>query len=282
MTSLRTIPAPGAGGITGRPNRIVAFFTLAFAISWTAAFAVAVPRLVRHEQMTQLTGILMFPAMLLGPGLSGLILTASTAGKLGLRDLWIRMTRWRFSARWYAPLLLPPVLILSILLALKTWVSPAYTANFFLLGVLFGVPAGFLEEIGWTGFAFETMRSCWNAFPAAVLLGLLWVMWHAPVINYLGTITPHRSYWLPFFAAFGLAMTAMRVLICWMYINTRSVLLAQLMHVISTGSLVIFSPPRVNSRQEVLWYGVYGLTLWVVVASVYAVFGKRLSRRALS
>lgn len=264
------------------PNRIVAFFALAFAISWSAAFAVAAPRLLRHDQMTQLIGILMFPAMLLGPSLSGLTFTASTAGRAGLRDLWTRMTRWRFSARWHAPLLLPPVLILSILLALKTWVSPAYTANFFLLGVLFGVPAGFLEEIGWTGFAFETMRARGNAVAAAVLLGLLWVMWHIPVINYLGTVTPHGSHWLPFFAVFGLAMTAMRVLICWMYVNTRSVLLAQLMHVISTGSLVIFSLPHVNSRQEVLWYGLYGVALWIVVSVVYAVFGRQLCRRAAS
>jgi hypothetical protein len=46
-------------------------------------------------------------------------------------------------------------------------------------------------------------------------------------------------------------MTAMRVLISWLYINTKSVLIAQLMHIGSTGSLVIFSPPAVSASQEV-------------------------------
>jgi hypothetical protein len=44
------------------------------------------------------------------------------------------------------------------------------------------------------------------------------------VINFLGTL--HGTYWFPFFVAFTAAMTAMRVLICWIYANTKSVLLA--------------------------------------------------------
>jgi hypothetical protein len=60
----------------------------------------------------------------------------------------------------------------------------------------------------------------------------------------------------------------MRVLIAWLYTQTRSVLLAQLMHVSSTGSLVVFSAPRVNAAQEVFWYVVYGIALWIVAAVV--------------
>src|SRR5579862_3027018 len=60
---------------------------------------------------------------------------------------------------------------------------------------------------------------------------------------------------IAYFFAFIAAMTAMRVLIGWMYVNTQSVTIAQLMHACSTGSLVVFSPPRVNAAQEALWYG---------------------------
>jgi hypothetical protein len=111
------------------------------------------------------------------------------------------------------------------------------------------------------------------------LLGLFWSFWHVPVINYLGAAVPHGSYWLPFFLAFAAAMTAMRVLICWIYTNTKSVWIAQLMHVSSTGSLVIFSAPRVTAAQEVIWYGVYGALLWLVVAVITAVYGKGLTRK---
>jgi hypothetical protein len=63
-------------------------------------------------------------------------------------------------------------------------------------------------------------------------------------------------------------MTAIRVLIAWVYSNTKSVLLAQLFHAFSTGSLVVFSPPRVTAAQE---------SLWLVVALIAATFGKRLA-----
>jgi uncharacterized membrane protein len=70
-------------------------------------------------------------------------------------------------------------------------------------------------------------------------------------------------------------MTAMRVLIAWIYSNTHSLLAAQLMHVSSTGSLVVFSPTQVTAAQEVRWYALYGLVLWIAVAIVAKFFGKR-------
>src|SRR5437660_9904511 len=118
------------------------------------------------------------------------------------------------------------------------------------------------------------MRRADNAVAPAIALGLLWGTWHIPAIDYLGTSTPHGAYWFPFFLAFTAAMTAMRVLIAWIYSHANSVLLAQLLHASSTGYLVIFSPPRVTAAQEVLWYAVYAAILWLVVA-VIALFRRR-------
>jgi membrane protease YdiL (CAAX protease family) len=199
---------------------------LAFTISWLGALAMAATHLLRHEPLPIITGILMFPAMLLGPSLSGIFLTWITAGSPGLRDLFSKLLRARVPPRWYAPLLIPPVLVLSLLFSLKTFLSPVFTPNLFLMGVLFGVPAGVLEEIGWTGFAFPRMSSQHNPLSASITLGLLWSLWHLPVVNYLGTATPNGPYWFPFFMAFTFAMTAIRVLISWLYTNTKSVLIS--------------------------------------------------------
>jgi len=219
----------------------------------------------------------MFPAMLLGPSINGFVMTWITGGRDGLHDLLARTRRWRLPLPWYAVLLIPPALILIVLFLLKTFISPAFAPNNFYVGILFGVPAGILEEIGWMGFAFPKMQLKSNALTAALVLGLLWGLWHLPVITFLGAATPHGTYWVPFFLAFVFAMTAMRMLIAWLYVNTKSVLLAQLMHVSSTGALVIFSPP-VSPKLEAAWYAMYGCALWSVVGVISVGRGRELRK----
>ena len=253
-----------------RNHPVFSYFVLTFAVSWTCALSIAAPQLTRHAPVSKKTGILMFPAMLLGPSLTGVVLARVVDGTSGIPHLLSRIFRRRVPVRWYAALLIPPTLIVGLLFCLERWVSSDYAPNWFVIGIFFGVPAGLIEEIGWTGYVFPKMRSQNTALAASILLGVLWGAWHLPVVNYLGTATPHSRHWLSFFLVFTVAMTAMRVLICWMYSNTTSVLLAQFMHVSSTGSLVVFSAPRVTAAQEVMWYGIYGALLWLVVALIVA------------
>jgi membrane protease YdiL (CAAX protease family) len=263
-----------------RRRPLLSYFILTFAVSWLMAFAIAAPHLMRHEPASKITGILMFPVMLIGPSLAGVLLTRVTAGKQGLRDLRARLLNVRVAPRYFLLLLLPPVLVLGVLLVLRASVSSAFEPNRFVLGVLFAIPAGVLEEIGWTGYAYPRLLERFNALAAGVLLGLLWSLWHLPVIDYLGAATPHGSELFAFFCSFTAAMTAMRVIMGWMYTNTRSVLLIQLMHISSTASLVVFSPPRATPSQEVLWYALYAVALWIVVAALAP--GLRRRRRPLA
>ncbi len=256
---------------------MASYFALTFVISWMGALAVVAPKLLRGEAVPKFTGILMFPVMLSGPVVASVILTGLVDGTSGLRELFSRMCRVRVALRWYAALLIPPAVMLSVLLLLKALVSPIFAPNRFLLGISFGVVAGFFEEIGWMGYAFPRMIRKENKLVPSIALGLLWGIWHLPVIDYLGTATPHGAYWLRYFLVFTAAMTAMRVLIAWTYTNTTSVALAQLMHASSTGSLVIFSPPGVTAAEETLWYAVYAAALWAVVGLVAARFGTRLT-----
>jgi len=245
------------------------YFVLTFGISWAGAFLLVAPYVLHKTLIPQLTGLLIFPAMLLGPVVGGLVMTAITEGRAGIRAMFRKMNPARVELRWYAVLLLPPALILWVLGILRLLASPQFAPNHFWLGVAFGIPAGLLEEIGWTGFALPAMRrSGMKMIFAAFLLGILWGLWHLPAINYLGASAPHGRYWPLFFVAFTVAMIAMRALIVWLYENTGSVLLAQLMHISSTGALVVFSPP-LSSVRESLWYFAYGGALWLVVAAIF-------------
>jgi hypothetical protein len=71
---------------------------------------------------------------------------------------------------------------------------------------------------------------------------------------------------------------AIRVIIVRVYSNTKSVLLAQLLHASSTGFLVILSPASVSPAQEALWYAVYAAVLWIAVIVVVK-YGKNLKNR---
>jgi membrane protease YdiL (CAAX protease family) len=170
MTSQTLIPSQHESFVARHP--VAAYFIFTFAVSWLGAFAVAAPHLLRGEAIPKFAGLMMFPAMLLGPTFAGIVLTRLVDGSNGLRDLFARMRRISIPTRWYAVFLIPPAVVLIVLLFMKTFVSPDFAPNRFWIGISFGLVAGFFEEVGWTGFAFPKMRRKENAVAPAILLGL--------------------------------------------------------------------------------------------------------------
>ncbi len=259
---------------------VVSYFVMTYLISWFAAFLVVAPVLLRGRAIPELDGVLMFPALLLGPSITGITLTAIVDGKSGLRNLFTRMGHVRAQVSWYAAaLLIPPALILLVLFSFSALLSPVFMPSLHPINLLFGIIAGFLEEIGWSGYAFPKMRLRRNPLSASLLLGVLWGCWHLPVIDFLGAASPHGAYWLPYALAFIVALVALRVLIAWIYSHTNSIPLAQIMHASSTGCLAALSPVPILPAQEALWYAGYAIALWIVIAIVVAMYGKRLLRQ---
>jgi hypothetical protein len=110
---------------------------------------------------------------------------------------------------------------------------------------------------------------------SAIYLGLLWTVWHA-VADYLGASQAFDELWLLHFLVWMVAtFTAMRVLIVWVYTNTRSLLLAQLMHACSSGLLYILVP-SLSPTNDILFYGVYAVVLWLLVAILFILYSNRL------
>ncbi len=261
---------------------IASYFALAYVIAWGGSFAAVGPKFLRGEPLQFADSLLMFLPMLAGPSIAGITMTYIVDGRNGLRDLFSRMSKWRVGVRWYAAaFLIPPVLFITVLLTLTTLVSPVFSPRFFPWGILIGLMAGFFEEIGWMGYAFPKMELKHSALAAGICLGLLHTAWHV-VPDYLGSSGVFGVYWLPHFLIWMVAtMTAMRVLIVWVYANTGSLLLAQLMHASSTGFLSILGP-SLSPTNDILCYAVYAAILWLAVVIVAALYGKRLVRQPMS
>ena len=256
------------------------YFVLAFAISWVGSFIVIAQKFLGGESL-QLQDIwLMAPVMLHTVSTLGVILTYIIDGKEGLRDLFSRMGRWRVGGRWFAALLIFPVLIVVTLFLLTARVSPDFLPVFIPFGLLVGMLAGFLEEIGWMGFAYPLMKSRYSVLSAALLLGVLHALWHfAP--DYMGASASRGAFWWPHFLAFCVSMVAMRVILVWVYTNTKSLLMAQLMHASSTGFLSVLIPVSLTPAQDTLFYVLYAVVLWVAALVVIARYGKEFIREPL-
>jgi membrane protease YdiL (CAAX protease family) len=265
-------------GLLGLVRRfpLACYFALVYAVSALALVVIGPPRLSGSAAFP-VASLVMFPVMVVCVALVGVALTAATGGHAGLRDLRSRLTRLR--ARWLLVVLIPPVAILAVLELFRAVAGPSFTPGFLAFGIAAGVLAGFFEEIGWTGFAYPRMRTRFGALGGALLLGLLWGVWHLPVVDSLGAASPHGMALPAFFASFVAVLTALRALIAWVYTNTGSVLMAQLLHASSTGFLVVLSAPRVTPAQEALWYLGYAVVLWAVVAVVVARWSPTLSGR---
>ncbi len=98
-------------------------------------------------------------------------------------------------------------------------------------GVLVLSPWLFLitEEFAWRGFALPRLQAGMRPFPAALLLGLLWGLWHIPLFFMLGSCQSR----IPFIGSM-VSILATSVMVSWVFNHARgSVLLAAIFHAVT-------------------------------------------------
>lgn len=248
---------------------LFSYFVLAFTITWGSIFTLLAVKGFEFTAIGMNEVMLMFLFMLLGPSVSGLVMTGLSEGRQGYRDLWQRQTLWRVGLRWYAiAMLTVPLLLLVILSLLRLIVSPSFAPGFEIIGLVIGLMAGGLEEIGWTGFATPRLLKKYNPFGAGLILGLLWALWHM-LADYSGNISIMGvTNWLLWAVMFWvLPLSAYRILMTWVYSRTQSLFVAQLMHASYTGWLMTLSP-SITFSESPLWQIVFTACLWGLVGIV--------------
>lgn len=139
-----------------------------------AFVVIVVPHLLSGPPVGSAFTLSLFPVMEITTCAVAIALTAVVAGRVGLQHLRDRVLRWRVGIQSYGfALLTPPVLILLVLASLSALVSPAFAPKLFLVGLAFGIPSGFFEEVGWTGFATPRLLVGRSPIVAGILLGLV-------------------------------------------------------------------------------------------------------------
>jgi membrane protease YdiL (CAAX protease family) len=257
---------------------VLTFYALVFAISWGGFLIVVGPSGLAVVEIPP--GAIL--SMVAGPVVAGILLTGLVYGKAGFREFRSRLFRWRVGARWYAVALLPaPLLVAGVLFALSL-ASPVFLPGivqtddkvaYLLFNMWVALAAGFLEEIGWTGFAVPALRRRYGVFATGLIVGSLWGAWHflgnvAAAETTSGTLS--LSVFLPLilFDLLVGALVAFRVLMVWVYDRTGSLFVAMLMHVSLTASIRVLSPLPNEGVSLLIWDFVFAAALWLVVAAV--------------
>lgn len=251
-----------------KPLRL--FFPLAFLLSW-------------YPWLLSLAGVRASGINPLGPLVAALILSALAGGGAQVRGLLARIVRVRVAPRWYAAALLLPVLLLAVSAALNTgfgapvptaaqWAGWPRVFGDFLFTLLF---VGLGEEPGWRGYALAHLQRRSRALVAALALGVIWSLWHVPLMG-----TEFAAAVVP---PFLISVFAASVVLAWLYNSAReSVFLCMLMHatVNATGAAFVF---RFYSGTDLnrLWW-IYAL-VWLAAAALIAWrSGPNLGRRPAS
>ena len=254
------------------------YFALTFIITWGSIFLiVGSVRFPFTSEQIQSAGPLVYVGMLVGPSAAGLIVIGLVEGRAGYRSLLSRLGKWRVNIRWYAiALLIVPFLVVAILYFLSL-ASPEYLPAIFtadnkvsllVTGTIMGLAVGFFEELGWTGFVLPRLRQRYSLLTSGLIMGLLWGAWHYPPFSPSGSdggSLPPVVYLSILLFSF---LPAYRVLMVWMYEQTRSLLVVVLMHAPLSACQLILIPPTLSGTKLAVYDLIFAAVLWIIAAAI--------------
>lgn len=258
---------------------VLAYFAVAFVISWGGVLMLGIPygMPATPSQSAKVWPIVFMPYFL-GPVIASLLMTGLVSGRAGFRVLGTRLLRWRVGIRWVAIALLTAPLLVGLVALLLSSVSREFlpvvvTAKDKLgvvvrgisIGLIFG---GFLEELGWTGFAVPRLRQAYRIFAVGLIVGLLHGLWHLlPTYWATGDASGALSLtdFIPPLFFYAGVLPAYRILMVWVYDHTESLLVCILMHASLTASAPWILLPAAAGASLVIYYLILTIMMWAVV-----------------
>ena len=215
--------------------RPVLFFVLAYLFTWMFW----IPAIFAPENI----GIILMLIGLIAPAvISTIFVLASDSGALK-QDLKNKVFGF-YKVKWQnvilAIIVFAAIIVASILLSLLFGQSIeqfAFTEDFSFTGV--GIAGAFItilvasiiEEVGWKGYCEDSIGDYMNWFWESMIFGVLWSLWHLPLLFIPGTYQAGLMVNPLYVANFFISGVPMGFIITWVYlVSDRSILACMIFH----------------------------------------------------
>jgi len=248
-----------------RLYRPAAFFGLDFVLTWGPLWLlVAGLGLGWFERGTLLLAFAGASATL-----SAVLFVHLSGSRAFVRDFWVRaVDPLRIGWIWWLVILFSQLLINVVAILLSTFRGGsldqlALSEEFvraplvFLLFILVFGPIP--EELGWRGYGLDALRTRMSLLQASLLLGVIWGVWHLPLVFIEGSFQNGLLAYPPAFVSYFVAFIPGSILMSWIYYRTRR----------STLSAILFHFAG-NAAGELLQMSLQARVLQTVLAVAFA------------
>ena len=239
---LKTLPPPATKHtrlaellLTIRRHPVVSYFVIAFVVSWAIWISMALANFRVVQGSAWPTHV---PGMT-GPIVAALVMSAIVGGGMGVKELVSRMGRWHVAGRWYlvalSPLAFFGIAAVASAATGRGWPTLSELGKFSGLPVvaapvmwLMLLVLAFMEETGWRGFAVPEMLKTKSFLTTALVIGVLWALWHVPSVF---LIEQYQHMGIAIVPMFLFGMVSGSIFLTWLYrASGGSVLLVALWH----------------------------------------------------
>jgi membrane protease YdiL (CAAX protease family) len=219
------------------------FCAVAFGITWGVG-GISLLASLRYPSFTLSRSNPLLYIAAAGPSIAGLWMTQRTMGRAAVVRVLARAIPRLSRLHWYFGIFVAFVVAelaagtlagTTTLAKLSEWDRLLYLLPF----TLATDPGPLGEEFGWRGFALPRLLGLQSRLRAAVVLGVVWAVWHLPAF-FIPTLTQSRLS----FPIFVLNSISLSVIMTWVYLRTGGDLAAMiLIHVMANYCARVFDVP---------------------------------------
>ena len=260
-------------------RRLKIFLAVSFLVTWTCWWMLVPLARARTTAYGHWPFMLLYMLGGLGPTIAAYVAVLAARAQSPLREFHSRLFRWRVGGWWYVIALAIPAVLALASVGVAIFVDPEFRRELSLRPwymlfppFLVMIAGGGLEELGWRGVAQPEMEQGLSRPAAAVLVGLIWSLWHLPLF-----FLPGVGQYGTSFPVFAIGLVGGALILAWLYGRTESILLCIFFHAgwnaAAALGLAIPSDRRLPA--------VLDACLRVVVGALLLAIGSAMSKRRL-